>query len=112
MTTRSSFRAGPNATLNASEATSEGRPRQTVRLGYFDPDATEVFIAGTFNDWQPRNLPLTRDATGNWTVNITLPAGEYSYRLVVDGKWRDHPGAARLVPCPFGGNNAVVTVEQ
>lgn len=85
-------------------------PRRTVRIGYFNPDAAEVFIAGTFNAWKPGTLPLARDVTGNWSVNLTLPAGEYHYRLIVDGAWRDHPGAARLVPCPFGGNNAVVTV--
>jgi 1,4-alpha-glucan branching enzyme len=84
--------------------------RETVRFGYFNPDAHEVFVAGTFNNWEMRTLPMERDETGNWSVELSLPPGEYLYRLVVDGVWRDHPGAARLVPSQYEGNDAVLTV--
>ena len=83
---------------------------ESVRIGYFNPDAREVFLAGTFNNWETNTLALERDKTGNWSVELSLPPGEYRYRLVVDGQWRDHPGAARLVPNLYEGNDAVITV--
>ncbi|MBI3858582.1 MAG: hypothetical protein HY293_23090, partial [Planctomycetes bacterium] len=41
---------------------------------------------------------------------LDLPPGEYEYRLIVDGVWRDHPGAAKRVPNPFGTENCVLVV--
>ncbi len=83
---------------------------QPVRIGYFKPEAGEVFVAGTFNDWNPRATPLRRDELGDWSVVLQLPAGEHRYRLVVDGEWRDDPCAQQTARNPFGGFDAVVTV--
>ena len=83
---------------------------ETVRIGYFNPDARDVYLAGTFNNWETNTLAMERDRTGNWSVELSLPPGEYRYRLVVDGEWRDHPGAARLVPNLYEGNDAVITI--
>lgn len=83
---------------------------QPVRIGYFKPEAGEVFVAGTFNDWNPRATPLKRDELGDWSVVLQLPPGEYRYRLVVDGEWRDDPCAQQTARNPFGGFDAVVTV--
>jgi hypothetical protein len=81
-----------------------------IRIGYFNPVAREIFIAGTFNQWDPKALPLTRDALGDWSIQLLLPPGEYRYRLVVDGEWRDDPNARRNVPNPFGGFDSVIDV--
>jgi len=83
---------------------------ETVRIGYFNPDARAVFVAGSFNNWETNTLAMERDDTGNWSVELSLPSGEYRYRLVVDGEWRDHPGAARLVASLCEGNDAVIMV--
>lgn len=83
---------------------------ETVRIGYFNPDARVVCLAGSFNNWEVNTLLMERDRTGNWSIELSLPPGEYRYRLVVDGEWRDHPGAARLVPNVYEGNDAVITV--
>jgi 1,4-alpha-glucan branching enzyme len=83
---------------------------QRVRFGYFRPEAREVFLVGSFNDWSPRATPLTRDALGDWSVELDLAPGQYHYRLIVDGEWRDDPGAAQTALNPFGGFDAVVTV--
>jgi len=83
---------------------------QRVRFGYFNPDAREVFLAGSFNDWDRRATPLTRDALGDWSVDVELPPGEYRYRLVVDGEWRDDPSAQQTAQNPFGGYDAVLVV--
>jgi 1,4-alpha-glucan branching enzyme len=82
-----------------------------VRIGCFQPEAHAVFVAGSFNEWDPRATPLTRDSVGAWSVELALPRGEHRYRLVVDGQWCDDPNAQRLVPNPFGGFDAAIFVQ-
>jgi len=84
---------------------------QRVRFGYFNPDAREVFVAGSFNDWDPRATPLRRDPLGDWSVDVELPPGEYRYRLLVDGEWRDDSSAQQTAQNPFGGYDAVLIVS-
>jgi hypothetical protein len=84
---------------------------QRVRFGYFNPAAREVCLAGSFNDWDRRATPMQRDALGDWTVELELPPGEYRYRLVVDGEWRDDPSAPQTAQNPFGGYDAVLVVN-
>jgi 1,4-alpha-glucan branching enzyme len=83
---------------------------QPVRFGYFNPDAKEVFLVGSFNNWETRATPLVRDSLGDWAVELELPPGKYRYRLLVDGEWRDHPSAQQTAPNPFGAFDAVVVV--
>jgi len=84
---------------------------QRVRFGYFNPEAREVFLVGSFNNWEPRTTPMRRDAFGDWSVELELPPGEYRYRLVVDGEWRDDPSAPQTAQNPFGGYDAVLAVQ-
>jgi 1,4-alpha-glucan branching enzyme len=76
----------------------------TVKLG----EAREVALAGDFNGWAP--APLKSFGDGAWTVILELGPGEYQYRLLVDGQWRDHAEAPRRVPNPFGTENCVLVV--
>lgn len=81
-----------------------------VRFGYFQPDAKEVFVAGSFNNWNPRATPMKRDSIGDWSVEVRLPPGEYRYRLLVDGEWRDDPSAQLTAMNSYGAFDAVVVV--
>lgn len=98
------------AAPNPPAAVSAALDLHTVRIGYFQPEAREVYVAGSFNDWDPRETPLQRDSFGDWSVDLSLPPGEHRYRLVVDGEWRDDPSAQRMEANPFGGFDAVVVV--
>jgi len=81
-----------------------------VRFGYFNPEAREVFLVGSFNGWDPRATAMRRDELGDWSVVLELPPGEYRYRLMVDGGWRDDPTAQQTAMNPYGGYDAVVNV--
>lgn len=70
-----------------------------------------VFVAGTFNDWEPQRLALRADNKGGWETELVLPPGDYEYRFFVDGEWTDDPLACRVVPNPYGGVNAVLHVH-
>jgi len=82
----------------------------TVRFVLSAPDAHEVSVAGTFNQWNADATPLVRTDAGVWTATLTLPAGEHQYAFVVDGvRWVPDP-AAPAVDDGFGRRNSVLTL--
>lgn len=84
---------------------------RSVRFEYFNPNAIEVFLAGEFNQWQPRATPLKKQNGGTWAANLLLKPGQYEYRVVVDARWQDDPMSSRFVANPFGGLNSVIEVK-
>jgi 1,4-alpha-glucan branching enzyme len=59
---------------------------------WYFPNAKQVCVAGTFNDWQPAATPLHDCGGGRWILDIPLQPGRYEFRFVVDGQWSDDPG--------------------
>jgi 1,4-alpha-glucan branching enzyme len=84
----------------------------SVSFEYFNPNASEVFLAGSFNDWQLRATGLTKQHDGKWSAEVLLKPGQYEYRFVVDGQWQDNPMATRFRANPFGTLNAVIEVKS
>ena len=56
-----------------------------------DAEACRVFLAGSFNAWNPTAHPLKKDKKGLWKTSMTLDQGVYQYRFVVDGEWKVDP---------------------
>jgi Glycogen recognition site of AMP-activated protein kinase len=83
----------------------------TVRFVLVAPDARQVTVAGTFNQWDAAATPLVRSGTaGAWTATLTLPAGEHQYAFVVDGaRWIPDPNAP-AVDDGFGRRNSVLAL--
>ena len=83
----------------------------TVRFVLVAPDAHEVSLAGTFNQWDAHATQLVRTGTtGVWTATLTLPVGQHQYAFVVDGqRWVPDPGAP-AVDDGFGRRNSVLTL--
>ncbi len=71
---------------------------KSVEISCFAPDAQEVSIGGTFNDWDPSRTLMSKSADGTWRVMLRLPAGSYEYKFVVDGKWVCEPGVDEFDP--------------
>ena len=74
------------------------------------PEVTEVYLAGSFNDWDPQAEPLEKDEGGLWTTSLALDPGEYEYLFVVDGEWWEDPACEESVPNPHGTYNSVLKV--
>jgi len=85
--------------------------KPAVRLELEAPQANDVYLVGTFNDWHPAATPMLRLDNGHWAKDIALPPGRYEYLFVVDGQWKPDPKAAEMAPNPFGGTNCVLTVQ-
>ncbi|MGQ9901052.1 MAG: alpha amylase N-terminal ig-like domain-containing protein [Fimbriimonadales bacterium] len=77
-----------------------------------DAPAEMVYLAGSFNQWQPRMTPMTPDADRRvWTLTLALPPGAHQYKFVVNGTdWRTDP-TAPTVDDGNGNLNSVVWVE-
>ena len=87
-----------------------------VQFSLGAPEAHEVYVAGTFNDWNPRATPMVQDGAGAWVAKVNLSPGEYEYKYVVDGEWTCDPGcesgSARCIPNSFGTRNSIVAVGK
>jgi 1,4-alpha-glucan branching enzyme len=81
---------------------------QEVMIEFVSPTAREVKVAGQFNNWCPESTPLIKIKDGEWVVRLMLRAGEYEYRLVVDGQWIEDPEADQRAANPYGGFNSVL----
>ncbi len=78
--------------LQLLEARVEGMPPTNfpsvrVYFEYHDPDATNVYVAGYFNDYSETAFPMTRDEEGFWYAERDLFKTWHHYKFVVDGSW-------------------------
>ncbi len=73
--------------------------------------AERVVATGDFTGWSAEGVRLTRRRDGAWSATLQLEPGEYEYRLIVDGQWRNNPGAERHARNPFGSENDVLVVH-
>ncbi len=73
--------------------------------------ARQVVLTGDFTAWAADRLQMTPATNGEWTATLELAPGDYQYRLIVDGEWRDHAESPERIPNPFGSYNSVLKVS-
>ena len=73
--------------------------------------ARSVRVTGDFTNWSSEGIALEPGAGGEWKAVLKLAPGQYQYRLLVDGQWRDHPEAEKRVQNPFGSENGILIVR-
>lgn len=106
---RSNAAAAPQPTSPEGAQARSATP--SVSFEYFAPSAKRVSVAGTFNGWRPDVHPLTKDASGKWSLDLALQPGRYEYKYVVDGSWQNEQRPVEYVGNAFGGANCVVQVK-
>jgi chromosome partitioning protein len=74
-------------------------------------DASEIQLAGDFNDWMPHSTPMKARADGDFEARLRLPIGRYRYRLVVDGRWAHDTDNPVTEVNEYGELNSVVEVK-
>ena len=84
--------------------------KKRVGFRHHAPEAREVFLAGSFNAWDPATHPLQRDKNGVWKRTVSLSPGRHEYRFVVDGQWQDDPTCEESCDNGFGDQNSVIRV--
>ena len=74
-------------------------------------EAANVVATGDFSGWSAEGIRLKRRRDGCWEAALAVSPGEHQYRLLVDGEWRNNPGAERRVPNGFGSENDVLVAK-
>jgi 1,4-alpha-glucan branching enzyme len=107
LTTKAKAELPPQAKAK-SKSKSPASPR--IHFEISAPDAGMVFLAGTFNEWDPSMNPMKKSQKGLWTTDIDLSPGRYEYLFVVDETWTFDPSAVEFAPNPFGSSNSLKMV--
>ncbi len=63
------------------------------------PDAKQVFLSGSFNDWKVVDIAMEKKQN-HWQVSLPLKPGNYEYKFIVDGEWKNH--GSNLITVPNG----------
>ena len=87
-----------------------GKGKKRVTFEFHNAGAGEVYVAGSFNNWDPAARLLKRNKDGKWTTTMMLTPGVYQYRFVVDGTWVDDPHNTERAHNEFGAHNCLVRV--
>jgi hypothetical protein len=75
-----------------------------------EPDC-EVFVAGTFNNWEPKQHQMRDNPdSGHYKTTLSLPPGRHEYKFVVNGQWRLDTACPVSVPNNHGSLNSVISV--
>ena len=81
-----------------------------VPIVVHSPGAADVRVTGDFSSWVEHGIRLSHDGRGCWRTVLSLTPGEYQYRLLVDGAWKDHAEARLRVANPYGSDNCILKV--
>ena len=88
-----------------------GKRRPKTRRVTFSVHAdpgSRVFLAGSFNNWDPAAKELTDpNGTGLYSGAVDLAPGTYQYKFVIDGTWCADPECADWVQNDLGTLNSV-----
>ncbi len=101
--------ADPSATAPGPQISAKG-----VRFNYKPSGKpSEIFLAGTFNAWNPANkdyLLKDEDGDGVYSITLQLAPGTYQYKFVIDGTWTKDPYSPEATGDGFGGQNGKFAV--
>ncbi len=97
--------------LKLSKLSKQRKLGKKIAFEYYAPQAQQVSVAGTFNNWHPAEHLLKKDRKGNWKLALTLPPGRYEYRYRVDGSWQNEQRPTECAPNTFGTWNCIVVVQ-
>ncbi len=73
-------------------------------------EGSEVYVAGTFNEWNATSDKLA-EKNGLYSTTLLIPRGRHEYKFIVNGVWCVDPGCPVWVPNEVGSLNSVITVE-
>ncbi len=86
--------------------------KERVEFKLMAPQAQQVFVCGSFNNWSAEADPMKRDKTGLWKKTRSLPPGRYEYKFIVDGVWTLDPDCPDTAVNQFGTINNVIDVQH
>jgi len=85
--------------------------RKRIKLECDADPGCKVFVAGTFNNWNPTRKPMKPAGDdGRYKAVLMLPPGEHEYKFVVNGDWRIDGSNPQWTPNDVGSLNSVINI--
>jgi hypothetical protein len=84
------------------------KQQRPVTFRLLAPAAKEVFLGGSFNNFNAREHPLVRRPDGLWETTLALAPGRYFYKFKVDGRWELDPTNPDKTPEPHDRSILVI----
>jgi 1,4-alpha-glucan branching enzyme len=75
------------------------------------PKAFQIFLAGSFNNWQEKQLLFGKEGD-EWVCRIDLPEGKHAYKFIVDGHWITDPENSINEDDGAGNINSILYIGQ
>jgi 1,4-alpha-glucan branching enzyme len=97
--------------MNTTSLNDKSLKQNPIPFAFPAPAARQVSLAGDFNNWDPKSMPMRKGADGVWHLNVALKPGHHEYRFVADGVWQDDPAAQQRAANTLGGENCVKIVN-
>jgi 1,4-alpha-glucan branching enzyme len=86
--------------------------RRRITFGIETDLESDVFVTGTFNDWDPRAKQLRdKHGTGLYEGALLLERGRHEYKFVVNGEWVVDPENPEWTANEHGSLNSTVDVR-
>jgi 1,4-alpha-glucan branching enzyme len=100
----------PPAKPRANTLTS-GDATRKVEFALNAEPGSQVFLAGTFNNWNPTATALADNPdSGHFKTTVAVPKGRHEYKFVVNGVWCVDPNCPDWAPNGHGSLNSVIEV--
>lgn len=85
--------------------------RRRVEFKFEDSGVKQVYLAGDFNQWDPKSHPMKKSTDGTWKRSILVTPGRYEYKFFADGDWREDRFNDHRCPNNFGTFNCILDVQ-
>jgi hypothetical protein len=69
--------------------------------------ARRVVVAGSFNNWNRRSMPMRKTGEG-WELPLFLNEGSHTYKFIVDNRWMLDPGNPLVRGDGDGNTNSLI----
>ena len=102
----------PPVAVSPSEPTPTTERQRVVEFRIKAPDASKVYLAGEFNSWSETDMPMSKQANGEWTASIALKPGRYQYKFIIDDTWTPDPDNSERVDDGYNGFNSVIEIPD
>lgn len=107
---RTAMEARQPDVMNA--ATKKTNRARKVEFHVKAAEGSKVFLAGSFNNWDPQATQLKPNGDSTYKASVRLTPGRHEYKFVVNGRWQIDEQCKQWVPNSYGSLNSVIEVES
>jgi 5'-AMP-activated protein kinase regulatory beta subunit len=65
----------------------QSKKMQVAPFSYNADPGRNIFLAGTFNEWDAHEHKLDDLGNGEYSISLKLNPGTYEYKFIVDNEW-------------------------